>query len=133
MTSRNRGRKIEQIIKELNQIIRGWFHYFKPSNFETIMKQLDCWIRRRLRCYRLKQRKRKYSIKTFLVAHGSSESSSWSLACSNKGWWRKSLNPVIHKALNLNWFKSKSLFSLFEEFVKHKLKTAVCDNACTVV
>ena len=133
ITSRNRGRKIDLIIKELNQVIRGWFHYFKPSYFGSIMKKLDCWIRRRLRCYRLKQRKRKYSIKTFLTGQGISESNSWSLACSNKGWWRKSLNPVIHKALNLNWFKSHALFSLFSEFAKHKFKTAVCDNACTVV
>jgi len=133
ITSRNRGISLPQMIKELNQAIRGWFHYFKCTHFRTVMKSLDCWIRRRLRCFRLKQRKRKYSIKTFLSKLGISQNQSWRLACSEKGWWAKSYNPIIHKALNLNWFKGIGLFSLLEEFVKYKSKTAVCDNACTVV
>jgi len=133
ITSRNRGISLSAMIKELNQAIRGWFHYFKCTSFRTVMKSLDCWIRRRLRCFRLKQRKRKYPIKTFLNKLGISPHQSWRLACSEKGWWAKSFNPIIHKALNLNWFKSIGLFSLLEEFVKYKAKTAVCDNACTVV
>jgi group II intron reverse transcriptase/maturase len=133
ITSRNRGISITQVIKELNQAIRGWFHYFKCTNFHSVMKSLDCWIRRRLRCFRLKQRKRKYAIKTFLTKLGVSQKQSWRLACSEKGWWAKSFNPIIHKALNLKWFKGMGLFSLLEEFVKYKSKTAVCDIACTVV
>jgi hypothetical protein len=97
------------------------------------MKTLDCWIRRRIRCFRLKQRKRKYSIKTFLSKFGVSQNQSWALACSEKGWWAKSFNPIIHKALNLIWFERIGLFSLQKEFAKYKDKTAVCDNACTVV
>ena len=133
ITSRNRGISLATMIRELNQAIRGWFHYFKCTKFHSVMKSLDCWIRRRLRCFRLKQRKRKYSIKTFLSKLGVSKNQSWNLACSEKGWWAKSFNPIIHKALNLNWFKGIGLFSLLEEFVKYKSKTAVCDNACTVV
>ena len=133
ITSRNRGISLAAMVKELNQAIRVWFHYFKCTSFRTVMKSLDCWIRRRLRCFRLKQRKRKYSIKTFLSQRGISQNQSWRLACSEKGWWVKSFNPIIHKALNLNWFKGIGLFSLLEEFVKYKSKTAVCDNACTVV
>ena len=133
ITSRNRGMSLAQVVRELNQAIRGWFHYFKCTNFHSVMKRLDCLIRRRLRCFRLKQRKRKYSIKTFLSKLGVSQNESWRLACSDKGWWAKSFNPIIHKALNLKWFKGMGLFSLLEEFVKYKSKTAVCDIACTVV
>jgi RNA-directed DNA polymerase len=133
ITRRNRGISLPKMIRELNQVIRGWFHYFKCTNFRSIMKTLDCWIRRRIRCFRLKQRKRKYSIKTFLSKLGVSQNQSWALACSEKGWWAKSFNPIIHKALNLIWFERIGLFSLQKEFAKYKDKTAVCDNACTVV
>jgi len=70
ITKRNRGVKIETVIRELNQATRGWFHYFKCADSGKPFKLLDCWIRRRLRCYRIKQRKRKYSIKTFLEGLG---------------------------------------------------------------
>lgn len=133
ITKRNRGVKFETVIRELNQASRGWFHYFKCADFPKPMSHLDSWIRRRLRSYRIKQRKRKFSIKTFLSAHGVSQQSSWSLACSRKGWWRKSLSHAAHQALNLEYFEKIGLFSLLNSFVKYKSETAVCDIACTVV
>lgn len=133
ITKRNRGRKLELIFKELEKTSRGWFHYFKISESESNFKNLDGWIRRKIRCYRLKQRKRKYSIKTFLQGLGLPQQQCWNLACSDKGWWRKSLNHVIHRAMNLHWFKYNGFFSLHEAFGKHKSETAVCDIARTVV
>ncbi|MCP4489020.1 MAG: group II intron reverse transcriptase/maturase, partial [Gammaproteobacteria bacterium] len=113
--------------------IRGWFHYFKWTGAITLFKQLDAWIRRRLRCFRLKQRKRKYSIKTFLPSIAVDQQERWALACSDKGWWRKAPNPIVHRALSIQWFKSRGLSFLAESFVKHKSKTAVCAIGRTVV
>jgi len=133
ITKRNRGISLERMIHELNTMTRGWFHYFKCTESETVFKHMDCWIRRKLRCFRLKQRKRKYSIKTFLQSLGVNQQQCWALAGSDKGWWRKALNPIAHRALSNKWFENKGLFSLHKNLVKHKLETAVCDNACTVV
>jgi RNA-directed DNA polymerase len=70
LTSRNKGRKLEHVIKELNQYLNGWISYFRLSANISVFKELDSWIRRRLRCYRLKQRKRTYSVYKFLVELG---------------------------------------------------------------
>lgn len=133
ITKRNRGVKIETVIRELNQATRGWFHYFKCSDSAKPFKLLDCWIRRRLRCYRIKQRKRKYSIKTFLEGLGLSTKQAWAIASSRGNWWKKSLSHPVHQALSLKWFKLFQLFSIFDAFVQHKSETAVCDLACAVV
>ena len=132
ITKRNRGKKLEAIIHELTLTTRGWFHYFKISESESEFKKLDCWIRRKVRCYRLKQRKRKYSIKTFLQRLGVPQQQCWNLAYSDKGWWRKSLNHVIHRAMNIEWFESNGVFSLHNAFGKYKTEAAVCDIARTV-
>jgi len=133
LTKRNRGISLFALIKELNQVIRGWYHYFKDTKSSNLMKQLDSWIRRKIRCFKIKQRKRKYSIKTMLASMEISQQDAWSVACSRKGWWGKSLNYVVHRAMNLEWFNKLGLFCLSLEFGKHNSKTAVCDNACTVV
>jgi len=133
LTKRNRGISLNKLVLELNQLLRGWFHYFKLAQYPTILRELDSWIRRRLRCYRLKQRKRKYSIKTFLSSMGQNQQDSWTIACSRQGWWSKSLNQVVHRAMGLKWFKELGLFALNEQFVNHKSKTAGCDNARPVV
>jgi RNA-directed DNA polymerase len=112
LTSRNRGRELEHVIKELNQYLNGWISYFRLSANISVFKELDSWIRRRLRCYRLKQRKRTYSVYKFLVELGVSVENAWKLAKSSKGWWRLSLNPNIHTAMSNVWFDKSGLVSL---------------------
>ena len=112
LTSRNRGRKLEHVIKELNPYLNGWISYFRLSANISVFNGLDSWIRRRLRCYRLKQRKRRYSVYKFLVELGVSVQNAWKLAKSSKGWWRLSLNPNIHTAMSNVWFDRSGLVSL---------------------
>ena len=105
----------------------------KLVNLNLCLSSLIVGVEGKIRCYRLKQRKRKYSIKTFLHKLGVPQQQCWNLAYSDKGWWRMSLNNVIHRGMNLNWFKRNAYFSLHEAFGKHKSETAVCDIARTVV
>ncbi len=50
-TRRNRALGIEEIIKELNAVIRGWGNYFKVGNVYKIFESLDGWIRMRVRTF----------------------------------------------------------------------------------
>ncbi|HIF9252623.1 TPA: group II intron maturase-specific domain-containing protein, partial [Photobacterium damselae] len=99
-------------ITELTQYLRGWQHYFKLAMRKSSMQQLDSWIRRRLRCYRLKQRKRKYSIAMWLQQQGVTERNAWKLAMSDKGWWCLAQTPQMHHATPIKWFKELGLYSL---------------------
>lgn len=56
-TRRTRGVSIQQIIAELNPVLRGWFGYFKHAQRWTF-RRLDGFIRRRLRALLRKQDKR---------------------------------------------------------------------------
>lgn len=53
-----RSRNLDaQVIEELNRVIRGTAQYFCPrwATSRWIMRCLDCWIRRRLRCMKYKR------------------------------------------------------------------------------
>ena len=135
LTYRNRGRAFEQVISELNQFLRGWLQYFCLAKMTTHLRGLDEWIRRRLRCYRLKQRKRSYSIASWIISFGVKATLAWQLAMSSKGWWRLSRNPVINQALSNVWFKEQGLYSLRENYLLLNLQPEppYATNACTVV
>ncbi len=135
LTYRNRGRAFEQIIAELNQYLRGWLHYFRLAKMTTHLRSLDEGIRRRLRCYRIKQRKRSYSIASWIISLGVKASLAWQLALSSKGWWRLSRNPVINQALSNAWFKKQGFYSLLENYWLLSLQPEppYATNACTVV
>lgn len=113
LTKRNRGKSFERIINELNLFLRGWMQYFKLARSKRLLQNLDAWIRRKLRCYRLKQCKKTISLKRFLHSLGVANWHSWTLALSGKGHWCKSGSPQAHQAMNLKWFEKQGLYNLF--------------------
>ena len=135
ITKRNRGRELKAIIKELTQYLRGWQHYFKLALKPSVMGTLDSWIRRRLRSYRLKQRKRKYSIAMWLRQEGVSERNAWKLAMSDKGWWRLSRTPQVNHALPNVKLMEMGLYSLLDGYKALKMysEPPYATHACTVV
>ena len=112
LTKRNRGVNFEQIIVELEPVMRGWLNYFRHARCKRLLENIDSWIRRKLRCYRLKQCKRVITLQQFLKSHGVETWQSWILALSGKGLWCKSGCPQAHQALSNRWFNDVGLYNL---------------------
>lgn len=112
LTKRNRGKSLDEIVHQLNQQLQGWIGYFKYTEYISQLRGLDGWIRRKLRCYRLKQKKRSHTIAKWLMKLGVQEQSAWATAKSSKGWWRLSSTPAMHQGLNKEWFINLGLISL---------------------
>ncbi|WP_262707354.1 group II intron maturase-specific domain-containing protein [Seramator thermalis] len=112
ITKRNRCIKFEQVIAELTPVLRGWLNYFHHARCKGLLKNLDSWIRRKPRCYRLKQCKRVITLQRFLERPGVDGRQSRILALSGKGHWRKSGCPQAHQALNNSWFDAAGLYNL---------------------
>lgn len=113
LTKRNRGVKLEQIVKELNAVITGWTNYFHLANtWLSTFRDLDGWIRRKLRCYRLKQCGRRYTIYKLLRSFDIPVNTSWNVVMYSQGWWAMSNKTAVNKAMSPKWFASKGLQSL---------------------
>ena len=113
LTRRNRGVKFEDVIMELNATIIGWTNYFRLANtWLASFRELDGWIRRKLRCYRLKQCGRRYTIFKFLRSLGIPEMKSWHVVMYSQGWWQMSKKKAVGQAMNINWFSLYGLQSL---------------------
>lgn len=121
VTKRNRGRSLDQVISELNKKLGGWVNYFKLIDRPEQLRGLDSWMRRKLRCYRLKQRKRSYSIAKFLMGLGVKARSAWNTAKSGKGLWRLSATPALQQAMSNAWFKDQGLINLEQRAITLKI------------
>lgn len=55
ITRRTRGRSIIQIITELGRYLNGWKLYYGIAQVRYMFRELDSWIKRRLRAYLWKQ------------------------------------------------------------------------------
>lgn len=113
ITQRNRGVNFELLIKELNLLIIGWSNYFRLANkWLSTITDLDGWIRRKLRCYKLKQCGRKYTIYKLLRSLGIPEGKSWNAVMYSQGWWNMTSKVAVNQAMNLSWFTRQGLQSL---------------------
>lgn len=121
ITKRNRGVSLETVITELNECLRGWVNYSQLTQWPSQLRVLDTWIRHKLRCYRLKQRKHTWPIAKFLMSLGVPAQSAWPLAKSGKGWWRLSMSVPVHHAMTNTWFNEKGLINLEQKIALVKV------------
>lgn len=116
LTRRNSAQRLEEVIRKLNETIPGWVAYFRLAPHRSLLEGFDQWTRRRLRCLRLKQLKRTYTMARFCIKQGVPEWQAWVFAKSGKGWWRLAGSPQANQAMNNEWLKSLGLISALEAY-----------------
>jgi RNA-directed DNA polymerase len=120
ITRRNRGVSFETMIGELNVFLTGWVAYYRHAKAKGVLTDLDKWIRCKLRCVRLKQRKRAKSITDFLHGLGVPWHQCWTTAASGKGWWRLAHSPAAQQGMTNAWFQKQGLVSLLTRYLELK-------------
>lgn len=116
ITSRSNAMSMEIRYIKLKQTIVGWVNYFKIANMGKITRQLDEWIRRRIRMCYWKQWKTSKNRKKKLIDLGLSKDKAWHYTWSRKSYWRISNTPGLAIALNnktLERFGYTSLSSVY--------------------
>jgi len=112
MTNRTRGINLERMIREARLYLVGWRNYFGFGEIRSILKELDSWIRRRLRCMQWKQwGRRRYRE---LRKRGVSRDLAWNTTKSAHRPWRLSRSPALSFALPAAYFDSLGLPRLAE-------------------
>lgn len=126
LTRRNRGVSVEKMVADLSVYLRGWIGYFAYADTPSVFRDLDSWIRRRLRCKVWKQWKRPSTRLRELRAHGLTGDPAYA-AYSRKGYWRLAGSVILQHALPNSFFAEQGLASLqqrYRELVT--LRTAGC-------
>ena len=111
ISRRTSGRRIEAIVRDLRRFMLGWQAYFNFTEVRYVLKELDSWIKRRLRCYLWKQWGRRGYRE--LLKRGVSRDLAWNTAKSAHGPWRLSRSPGLAFALPAKYFSNLGLPRLF--------------------
>ena len=98
LTRRTRGRSLEQIAEDLRGYVPGWKAYFRLAQTPKVMRELDEWLRHRLRAVQLTQWRGGTTMFRQLRALGVSVDLAARIAGNARRWWRNSrmgLNRVL--------------------------------------
>ena len=63
LTRRQQGRNVDQVLQELNPLLRGWACYFGVADVTKQFLLLDSWVRMRIRAFKTKRRCRNDNIR----------------------------------------------------------------------
>jgi len=120
VTGRSNGKSLEWRFLKLKQKLQGWINYFRIANMKTLAKELDKWLRRRIRLCLWKQWKRVRTRFSKLKKRGVSKEKAWEFANTRKSYWRISNSPIMNVA-----YKDKDLENLgLISITKYYLRTS---------
>jgi len=116
LTRRNNPLSMYQVIQELNLYWRGWVGYFGTQEFKTLFRDLDAWIRSRLRSTQLKKWKKPRKFQRIMIKAGLDPQQ------AHRTWikmnrWQSVMRRPVRFVMNLNWFRERGLIFLHDSII----------------
>ena len=103
LTRRSGGRSMEQVVQRLRPYMLGWKAYFGLAQTPRVWRELDEWLRHRLRAIQLKHWTRPATMYRELKALGAGETVARRVAGNNRRWWRNS-DRLLKTVLTIAYF-----------------------------
>lgn len=115
-TNRNTGISMEERLKRLGQITTGWINYYGIANGIVKLKEIEGWIRRRLRACIWKSWKRVRTRYKNLIKCGTTKQKAWEYANTRKGYWRISNSPIVSTTLGNKYLEQLGYKSITKRY-----------------
>jgi len=113
LTKRNNPLSMHQIIEQLNEYTRGWVSYFGIQEFRMLFRDLDGWIRSRLRSMQLKKWKKPRKFQRMMIRVG------FKPYAARRVWvrmnkWQSVMRKEVRFVMSLKWFRRQGLIFLHD-------------------
>ena len=102
-TRRSSGRSLAQIAEDLRVYVPGWKVYFRLAQRPTVMRELDSWLRHRLRAVQLAHWRHGRKAYTELRRLGARVDEAQRIASHLRQWWHTS-RLGVNRLLDIAFF-----------------------------
>ena len=108
----------DERIARLNLLQAGWINYFKLANMYGKLRDIDVWIRRRLRrCIWHDWKKPNRKMKN-LIRLGVQSDIAYSWSRTRKGGWAVACSPILGTTITLARLKRRGYVSMLSYYLK---------------
>ena len=116
ITRRSGGIALEHRLFVLRRYLRGWVDYFVLEQRKSVLRELDKWLRRRVRACVWKTWRLPRTRVSRLKQLGIEHEDALGFGCSRKGAWRLSKTSGLQQGMSNHWLAEQGLFSLLEKW-----------------
>jgi group II intron reverse transcriptase/maturase len=103
ITARNGGRSMTAVFAQVRGYLAGWREYFRLAQTPRVFRELDEWLRHRLRMVQLKQWKRGTTVYREMRRLGANDDTARRVAANARRWWRNSAK-LLNTALPTSYY-----------------------------
>lgn len=118
ITRKTSAKSFEQRITELKQVQQGWVNYFRMASMHAKLKELDSWIRNRLRYCIWKQWKKPERRRKNLIRLGVDHDHAYAWSRTRKGGWAVAQSPILITTITLGRLAKRGYESMLEHYLK---------------
>jgi len=118
LTDRNWSISLDNRIKQINYLVRGWVNYFKIANMKKTIIGIDEHLRTRIRVIIWKQWKKITKREKSLIQLGIERELAHNIACSRKGYQLICKTNWLKFAINVERLRKRGLIFLLDQYAK---------------
>ncbi len=108
----------DERIEKLNQVLRGWINYFKLANMYGKLRDIDVWVRRRLRrCIWHDWKKPNRKMKN-LIRLGINPGMAYAWSRTRMGGWAVACSPILGTTITLERLGRRGYVSLLSYYLE---------------
>jgi len=118
LTRRNRSISLAERLRYLSRFLRGWINYFALTEAPSVLRDLDQWIRRRVRLCIWKTWKLSRTRIRMLRSFGLPNDVVWMTANCRRGHWYVAGGSALGRALSIRWLTEQGLVGLNDRWLQ---------------
>jgi RNA-directed DNA polymerase len=108
----------DERIKLLNEVQQGWLQYYRMASIQEKLKEVDGWVRNRLRCCIWKQWKKPERRRKNLIRLGLDLEHAYSHSRSRMGTWAVACSPILKTTITGERLQMRGYVPLFTYYQK---------------
>lgn len=118
LTDRSWNISLDNRIKQINNLVRGWVNYFRIANMKSAITEIDEHLRTRIRVIIWKQWKKISKRQKALELLGIETRLAHNIACTRKGYYQICKTRYIQFAINKERLRKRGLVFLLDQYNK---------------
>ena len=108
----------DERIYKLKEVQQGWLQFYRIASIQEKLKDVDGWVRNRLRCCIWKQWKKPERRRKNLLRLGVDLEHAYSYSRSRMGTWAVACSPILRTTITVERLQKRGYESLFVYYQK---------------
>ncbi|HQX31736.1 MAG TPA: group II intron reverse transcriptase/maturase [Flavobacteriales bacterium] len=116
ITRKTRPTTLSERISQLKEVQRGWLHYFRLASMTGKLRDIDGWVRNRLRYCIWKHWKKPERRRKNLIRLGVDYDHAYAWSRTRKGGWAIAQSPILITTITLKRFAARGYESMLDHY-----------------